>query len=191
MKKQHAEAEHEAAVEAARLRAEAWKAICPQLYQDTTAARLPMKPASQIKVMKWKPGPRGIALAGATGTGKTRAIFLLLHRLHLEGRHVTAITAKRFERYVHQMFEKDNDARDMIRRAHRAEILFIDDIGKEKYTERVESEFYDLIETRTANLRPIIWTANTNGEGLTAMMSPDRSAPILRRLREFTEIITL
>jgi DNA replication protein DnaC len=79
----------------------------------------------------------------------------------------------------------------MIRRAHRAEILFIDDIGKEKYTERVESEFYDLIETRTAHLRPILWTANTSGAGLEAMMSPDRGAPILRRLREFTEIITL
>ena len=89
------------------------------------------------------------------------------------------------------MFEKDNDARDMIGRAHRAEILFIDDIGKEKYTERVESEFYDLIETRTAHMRPIIWTANANGVGLAAMMSPDRGEPILRRLREFTEIITL
>lgn len=181
-----------AAENVAQEREKAWLEICPPLYRETDAVRLPMNPAPLAKVLKWKGGgSRGIALAGATGVGKTRAMFLLLHRLHWEGHHVTAVTAKRFERYVHQMFEKDNEARDMIRRAHRADILYIDDIGKEKYTERVESEFHDLIETRTANLRPILWTANNNGTGLEAMMSPERGAPILRRLREFTEIITL
>jgi len=184
-----AQARSEAAENAARERAEAWQEICPPLYRDTDATRLKSVPLEEV--LNWMPGPKGIALAGMTGAGKTRAMFLLMHRLHMEGHYVTAITAKRFERYIHQMFEKDNDAREMIRRAHRAEILFIDDIGKEKYTERVESEFYDLIETRAANMRPIIWTTNTNGAGLAMMMSPDQGEPILRRLREFTKIITV
>ena len=89
------------------------------------------------------------------------------------------------------MFEKDDDARDRISAAKRTEILFLDDIGKEKYTERVESEFYDLIETRTSNLRPTLWTTNASASQLSAMMSADRGEPVLRRLKEFTEIVTV
>ena len=190
MEKQRAEAEYEAAARIAFERNEEWRRICPPLYRETDLARLPMPPEIITRVLNWKGGPKGLSLVGKTKGGKTRIMFMLLEQLHQEGRSITVITGKEFERYVHRMFEKDNDARDMIRKVQRAEILFIDDIGKEKYTERVESEFYDLIEKRTSHLRPTIWTANTNGIGLGAMMSPDRGAPILRRLREFTEIIS-
>ena len=190
MAQKQVEAASEAAARRAYERNEAWRIICPPLYQDNDLAKLPLHPEILTRVLNWKIGPKGIALAGPTGGGKTRAMYMLLERLHQEGRFVTAISAKQFERYVHQMFDKENDAREKVRRIRRAEILFIDDIGKEKYTERVESEFYDLIETRSANLRPIIWTANTNGPELLSMMSPDRGEPILRRLRESTEIIT-
>jgi DNA replication protein DnaC len=104
---------------------------------------------------------------------------------------VRAITAKQFERWCHRSFEKDGDARKQIAECHSAKVLFIDDIGKEKYTERVESEFYDLVEHRTSHLSPILWTANATGQELEQMMGEDRGVPVVRRLREFTEIISV
>lgn len=167
-----------------------WKEICPPLYQDTDVARLTIPPAIVARVLAWEPNPRGIALSGTTGTGKTRLIFLLIRRL-LETTRLRVVSAKQFERWVHRMFEKENDARLRIEECRETKILFIDDIGKEKYTERVESEFYDLVEYRTSNLRPILWTTNANGAQLEQMMAEDRGIPIVRRLREFTEIISV
>ena len=170
---------------------EAWFNICPPLYRDTDPARLTVGAETLDKILKWTPNPQGIGLTGTSGAGKTRAMFLLLHGLHLGGHKIVATTAKRFENWCHRMFDKDDEARLSIKAARNAKILFIDDIGKEKYTERVESEFYDLIEHRTSNLLPILWTANATGQQLVKMMGEDRGTPIVRRLREFSTIISV
>lgn len=168
-----------------------WLDLCPPLYRDSVPDKLLVSPDILTEVLSWEPSERGIGLTGATGSGKTRLIFLLLHRLFMERHRAFAITAKRFEHCCHRMFDKDDEARSVISRCKSTPILFIDDIGKEKYTERVESEFYDLIETRTAYLKPILWTANFSGDQLRKAMSEDRGAPIVRRLREFCTIYTL
>lgn len=173
-----------------RSQKEDWRNICPPLYQDTNPEKLTIPHKIFDRVMAWEPNPRGIALSGATGAGKTRLMFLLLRRLH-ETTRVRAVSAKQFERWLHRMFDKDNDARIRIEECRLTKVLFIDDIGKEKYTERVESEFYDLVEHRTSHLLPILWTTNATGEQLEQMMGEDRGVPIIRRLREFTEVISV
>jgi len=102
---------------------------------------------------------------------------------------VRAIHAKQFERWCARMFDRDDDARRQLETLRRAEVLFIDDLGKEKFTERVESELYDLVETRTAHLRPILWTSNATATRLKEMLSADRGEPIIRRLKEFCTIV--
>lgn len=168
-----------------------WEQLCPPLYRDTDPARLAIVQATIEKVMGWQANSQGIGLAGSSGAGKTRLMFLLLRRLHFSGVRCKAITAKRFEKWCHRMFDKDDDARNQIASTHNIPVLFIDDIGKEKYTERVESEFYDLIEHRTSHLLPILWTANATGEQLAQMMGADRGIPIVRRLREFSTVISV
>ena len=170
---------------------EAWFNICPPLYRETDPARLSVDSETLDQILKWTPNPQGIGLTGTSGAGKTRAMFLLLKSLHFGGHRIVTTTAKRFEHWCHRMFDKDDEARLNIRSARNAKILFIDDIGKEKYTERVESEFYDLIEHRTSNLLPILWTANATGQQLVKMMGEDRGTPIVRRLREFSTIISV
>ena len=80
-------------------------------------------------------------------------------------------------------------AKQTLYRARRRKILFLDDLGKAKFTERVEMEFYDLIEFRAANKLPILFTANMSGKQLTEALGEDRGEPIMRRLREFCDII--
>ena len=168
-----------------------WFGICPPLYHDSDPKLLKIEPDVLRRVLEWQISPRGIGLSGVSGAGKTRAMFMLLRKFHFSGVRVRAFSAKKFERWCHNLFDKDDDARIRVLEAHQAAIVFIDDIGKEKYTERVESEFYDLIEDRTAHLRPILWTANASGDQLKRMLGEDRGAPIVRRLREFSEIISV
>jgi hypothetical protein len=168
-----------------------WELICPPLYRETELPRLPIDREVLDRILRWEPGKTGLGLSGPSGAGKTRAMFLLLEKHHFAGRRIRAFSAKKFENWCHKKFEKDDDAKVRIEEARRASIVFIDDIGKEKYTDRVESEFYDLIEHRTSHLLPILWTANATGQQLEQMMGPDRGVPIVRRLREFTEIISV
>lgn len=173
---------------------EKWRDICPPLYRETDLEKLKLTlTLSQeilSQILNWQPNPKGIGLSGETGVGKTRLMFLLLDKLHFEGKRVMASSGKQFERYCHRMFDDHGgrDARQKIEEMKYVPVLFVDDIGKEKYTERVGSEFYDLIEYRTSHLKPILWTANSTGEQLEDMLGVDRGAPIVRRLREFCTV---
>ena len=55
------------------------------------------------------------------------------------------------------------------RRLARAGFLFLDDIGKGKLTDAVQAHLHDVLEERTANLLPTLWTSNAGGAELAAM----------------------
>jgi DNA replication protein DnaC len=67
--------------------------------------------------------------------------------------------------------------------------LLIDDLGKQKMTERAETELYDVLEHRTNNLKPTLVTTNATGQQLARMLSEDRRQPIIRRIKDFSTIV--
>ncbi len=172
---------------------EMWKRICPEAYRETDPSFPLMDQRLLAGIMRYRPeSGRGIGLYGATGTRKTRMMFLLLHRLHLEGLRVFACSSKRIAGCFAIKYGSDarsDQARAVIRRCYSSEILLLDDLGKQRFSTAGESEFFDLVEDRTSRLRPILWTANATGDELAAMMSADRGGPIVRRLTEFCETI--
>lgn len=172
-----------------------WEAICPPLYRgtDLNDARLSRNAVSTI--LEWQDAGDGVGIGfqGCSGKGKTRLAYALCRRLFLDGKTVEAITSTGLARLCVECFDDDyqikNPAKDKLRRIRTARYLLLDDMGKQKFTERVEVELYDLIETRTSNLRPIFWTANVKADDFSAMLSPDRGEPIIRRLAEFSRIV--
>jgi hypothetical protein len=52
-------------------------------------------------------------------------------------------------------------------------------------------ELYNLLEYRTSHKLTTLWTANGSGSDLLAKLSKDRGEPILRRLSEFSEIVSV
>jgi len=147
------------------------------------------------KVLPWRPSGngKGIGLTGPTCGCKTRTMSLLLRDLHLSGVQVRWVNAIELSRASSEVFDEHRgaEAKNVLRNAAHAEVLFIDDIGKERFTDRAELELYSLIETRVAHLGPILWTSKACGKELREMMSGNRGPAITRRLAEFSSVYRL
>lgn len=169
-----------------------WERICPPIYRDTEIARLPAEFRAVISA--WKYGPRGVGFFGPAGQCKTRAAFLILSAQHFAGRQCAAVSAIRFSREAVDQFsdspERRFEAKRRLEEFRTVKLLLLDDLGKGKMTDRAELELFDVLEERTSHELPTIWTANANSTELGGMLSNDRREPILRRLCEFSEIIS-
>ena len=174
---------------------EGWSKF-PALYRATDSNHPHVNRRILAEVLKYDPrssNGKGIGLYGPTGAGKTRMMFLLVRELHFSGVKILFTSAIAIARASSQEFDDDPrtraEARILLRNAAGVEVLFIDDIGKERLTEAAELKLYWLIEHRTANARPILWTSNFVGAHLRKMMSDNRGPAITRRLAEFSSVL--
>lgn len=175
-------------------RREAWRDMCPPAYRDTDKGHPGLSQDIVEGLRKWKPeSGKSLGLIGATGKGKTRLSFARLKELHMTGWHVFFVSAKKLERMVHWKFSNDptenSEAQSVNQQVRTCQVLLLDDLGKEKFTERVAGEVYDLIEYRTSSELPIIWTANVAGTILRQRLGDEHGEATVRRLLEFSEVI--
>ena len=176
----------------------AWEKICPVEYRatdeggQTSVARLDADQPALDDIIRHPLGPLGLILRGDTGTGKTRCMYRLLRAYHIQTPRpkIVAMTAGQFDR----------EARDAagtftlsawFSRLASADVLFIDDLGKGKWSEATSAQFWELVDDRTRNGRPLFITTNTSGETLvrTLGLQRDIAEPLLRRLREHCRAI--
>lgn len=174
-------------------RRERWKAICPSAYRESDLAHPGLSVAAREALQRFDPHKgRFLGLCGATGRGKTRLSFLRLRDFHMDGLRVFFISAKRLERLTQQQFSDDREIQEGalsdLRLTRRCQVLLLDDVGKEKMTERVAGEFYDLVEHRSSNGLAMIWTANLGPEDLRGRLGDEHGPASLRRLLEFSDI---
>ena len=172
----------------------AWEKICPPIYRDTDLSRI--DPRCAKVALDWDAsGSVGVGLLGTTGAGKTRALYHAMQRAHRLGRSCAAISHNAFSRAVGIAFSGDGadraEARHRLEQLRRAQVVLIDDLGKAPSTERTDAELEDLVEERTANRRPILWTSNGSAGWLAKRLGNDRGEPFVRRLSEFSTIVSL
>jgi DNA replication protein DnaC len=164
----------------------------PPLYYETDKNRLPFD--AVVTMDSWEFNPRGIGLVGKSGAGKSRLGIILLQRIAGQGKLCFFLPATLYANACADQFSDDHQVKHKaeitLNMAHDASVLMIDDLGKNRMTERAESSLYELLEYRTSHMRPTIWTSNSNGTQLHKMFSPDRASAILRRLTEFSDIYT-
>lgn len=172
--------------------AEFW-AMVPKIYQTTDENQI----APQLKkaIREWKYGPIGLGFKGPSGSQKTRASVLLLYSLHKSGRSVFYLKATNLTKNALEAFSDDKgtkkQALEAMRQATECHVLLLDDIGKGRLSPSAEESLYALLDTRTENMLPTIWTTNADSSQLHDMMSEDRGDAIMRRLVEFSKIITI
>jgi DNA replication protein DnaC len=169
----------------------AFTSMCPPLYQDTDPARI-YAPYVQA-VDSWQFGPQGLILVGPAGKGKSRAAWMLIKREMLAGRRCYGVTATQLAKFAadqwHSRAEERNIAEYVMKECKSCSILLLDDLGKQKFTERAELELFDILEYRTSHKKPTIATSNSDGKSFRQMLSEDRGEPILRRLHQFSTTI--
>lgn len=175
------------------LRRAFWEQV-PPLYRKTDKTRL--KPVLAAAIANWRFSPKGIGFVGAAGAGKTRAAVMILAKaceedltaMYLPATELSAISAGAFS----DLPAERNSAKQKLSDAKRVKCLLIDDLGKGRLTDRAESELYEILEKRTSNELPTIWTSNSNAQGLRLMFSADRADALIRRLgKEFCTHITV
>jgi hypothetical protein len=176
---------------------ERWAALCPPEFRTLTEggrtdpARLARECPALPRILAWRGGERGLLLCGPTGRSKTRAVWRLLRRLFDSGQAFEAHTAGEFGRSY-------ADAAGAYRatawfdRLTTVDALFLDDLGKAAWSEAVRAVFFDVVDKRTRTGRALLVTTNDDGETLASRFpDPHLSDPLIRRLREYCEVIPM
>lgn len=183
VKKSHAEF---VAREAARTKRD--DLAVPAVFADTELSRLPEK--FQSVASNWAPwsGKGNLLIHGTTRIGKSRTAWYICSRLHAVNIKITSLTMRDIEFNLQEGFQK-GDWHRVVDRWCKAPFLYIDDLGKEKLTERTQSCLFQIIDDRSANKRPTLITTNYNGQGLEARFpDPETGAAFVARLREFYDL---
>ena len=165
---------------------------CPPLFRLTDLGRLPDK--MRKAATDWVPGgeQHSLLLHGTTGNGKTRTAWVIANRLwasHL-GQGIPYVlrfrTMSKFTDDITSSFTEDRGHDALMEQLQTADLLVLDDLGKEKMTPRVSADLFAAIDGRANTLRPTIVTTNFNGAGLTSRFEdPEMGAAFVRRLRDY------
>ena len=173
-------------------RKNAFWAEVPKLYAETDKSRLKANLVAAIDV--WEYSSTGLGLVGDSGAGKTRTAVEILYKAHMAGHSVCYMKATRLTAHATEQFSNDEIARqqakDRIRKAYKSSVLLIDDIGKGRLPASAEELLYDILDQRSETGLPVIWTSNAKSKQLSEMLSVDRGQPIIRRLIDFSTIIS-
>lgn len=139
------------------------------------------------RVFSWQYGARGLLLHGPTGRGKSRCAWLLLAREHVAGRRFKVLDHSAGFKYAECFAQSAAYATDWVNRLVRADILFLDDVFKARFTDSFEQAMFSVISARTERQKPIIVTCNDTDKTLLDRLSPDRGPAMIRRLMEYTD----
>lgn len=157
----------------------------PPIYSDTDVERLTPRFANLVSTWTPKIGKGNLLIHGTTRLGKSRTAWEICRRLDVAGIKVTALSMRDIEFGLQEGFQR-GDWHKVVDRWVNASFLFIDDLGKEKLTERTQSCLFQILDERTVYKRPTIITTNYNGTTL-ANKFPDQETgnAFVARLREF------
>ena len=179
--------------EYAEERGNLWREVCPAEYRATNEERLQNGSGDLWEAIQlWSYCSMGLGFVGKAGRGKTRAMWILLKRLHDAGKKIVAIDSAELSRGIALRYsENPADAVRWIESMIKADLFFLDDHGKGKMTERVESELFGIIEGRIKHQRPIMFTSNMTVAEMKKSIYTDNIGPIYRRLLEFCRIVEI
>lgn len=170
-----------------------YERVVPLSYRKTDTAHPNFNTPLWQQLCKWKPEQGWIGLVGETGRSKTRCLALLAKRLAWKGYKLEWCIATRFQWAAQRQWTDDegSKAREWLRKWKHAEVLILDGLGKQKWTDSVEAEFFDMLEHRTSCELLTLWSANTHPEQMikAKQLTKDRGAPIVGRLLDFSEIV--
>jgi DNA replication protein DnaC len=138
----------------------------PALFEDTEPERIG-EPLGQFAVA-WQPSGKGLLIHGSTRKGKTRTAWYIANRLWKTDKYKNKylfLTMFELEARIASSWGNSTWDKTMLHMTN-VPLLFLDDLGKEKMTDRMASCLFALVDQRTMHQRPTIITTNLTGETL-------------------------
>lgn len=130
----------------------------PEVIRETSLDQLPSDKARSI-AQSWIPNSKGkhLFICGGVRSGKTRSGFMVAKRL-ASGyeKPITWIDSYRLE----EAFTGYGAGNADLSRIRSNRLILLDDLGKEKLTEKVASGIFKIIDHRTAHALTTIITSN-------------------------------
>ena len=140
----------------------------------------------------------GLLITGPKGTGKTHLAAAIANQLMAEGVPVIFATMIDLLAKIKASFENKSTANEeeIMRLYKTADLLIIDDIGKEQPTEWALAKIYQIINARYEDYRPVIITSNYSPSELVDRMTPpggdkQTADATIDRIMEMTYIVPL
>lgn len=197
LERKEAQAERKAKAEAA------WESTVEAEYRNTSTDH-PDFPRSIFKqCLHWMRGEKVngldalpfLGLIGESGRCKTRVISQVVKHIIWRGEFVTWVNSAKFQWCCQNQFNdhSSKEASSLLKSYRTTRNLVFDDIGSLKATETVSDNLYSLLEYRTANRLPMMWTSNELLEEmlLGKILTEKQRARSMSRLGGFSNIIQL
>ena len=122
----------------------------------------------------------GLLINGPKGTGKTHLAAAIANQLMAQGVPVVFATMIDLLAKIKASFERhgaDATENEIMRLYKTADLLIIDDIGKEQPTEWALAKIYQIINARYEDYKPMIITSNYTADELVRRMTPASGDP--------------
>lgn len=163
-----------------------WKSFCPVEFQKEIDWRKSGANRTNLnKVLSWTFGEKGLLVRGGNGKCKTRFMWRLLEREWNMGRTIIAHAHTHFRELVSSLASSDQVRLiSFVNSLNKAQILFIDDLGKGRSTPASEEVFFDVLDCRMRNCKPTLFTMDISVEALHAQFSSEYGLALIRRIIE-------
>jgi DNA replication protein DnaC len=165
--------------------------------QNETAYEKALKYAENFE--KYAQNGTGITFEGSYGTGKTHLAVAIALALINKGVPVICKTSIELLADIKRAYDSNSkvDEYAVLDVYKKAELLIIDDLGKEQVTDWSMPMLYSILNDRYEEMRPTIITTNYGEEQLIKHLTPKNSdsstnaAAIVSRLHECNELIAM
>lgn len=123
-------------------------------------------------------GKKGLYICGGFGTGKTWLAVLIGRKLAERSKCVCFGTFSELTNQLLRALKREGEYGPLWNRfTKKADLLIIDDIGKEKPTEWKLQTLFDIIDTRECNGLPTVFTSNYSLADLCERITPASGKP--------------
>ena len=114
----------------------------------------------------------GLIISGPVGTGKTHLAASVANALLNVGQKVICMPSIDLLAAIRATYKENGNDEEIINEFKTADLLIIDDLGKEKATEWSVQMIYSIVNSRYENEKPMIITTNYTPDELVARLAP-------------------